>query len=157
VAVERTLIIIKPDGVQRRLIGQVLSRFESKGLKFVALRMMKISGELSDQHYAEHVTRPFYPSLREFITSGPVVVLALEGKNAISVCRTLVGATDAGEASPGTIRGDLGMSKGHNVIHASDGPESAARELALYFGADDFVDYHGNDRDWVYDVAEDLK
>ena len=155
-AIERTLIIVKPDGVHRRLVGRVIARFEAKGLKLVGLRMMSITPELADEHYAEHVQKPFYPGLRSFITSSPVVVFALEGKNAISVCRGIVGATDAGQATPGTIRGDFGMSKSHNLVHASDGVESADRELALYFSPEDLQSYDPADNEWVYDITEDL-
>jgi nucleoside-diphosphate kinase len=156
VALEKTLIIVKPDGVQRRLIGEVLGRFERKGMRIAAMKLMRITGELADQHYAEHVSKPFYPGLREFITSGPAVVFVAEGKNAITVGRTLVGSTDAGAAAPGTIRGDLGLSKSHNVVHASDGPDAASREISLYFDASEVVEAESCDQAWVYDLGEDL-
>lgn len=152
---ETTLIIIKPDGLQRRLVGEVIGRFERKGLVLRGLKLMRITGELADKHYAEHTSKPFYKGLRAFITSGPVVVAAISGKNAIAVGRTLVGSTDAGAAAPGTIRGDLGLSKSHNVVHASDGPEAAQREIALYFGPGELHGAEMADHPWVYDLAED--
>lgn len=131
--VERTLVFIKPDGVKRQLVGEVLSRFERKGLLIKALECIQISSELSDKHYQEHVDKPFYPGLKEFITSGPVVVFVLEGESAVSVVRLMVGATDSAQALPGTIRGDLSLYKGENIIHASDSTESAKREIANFF------------------------
>ncbi|MBG91059.1 MAG: nucleoside-diphosphate kinase [Actinobacteria bacterium] len=131
---EKTLVLIKPDGVSRGLVGEVLGRFEQKGLKISELKMMQMTDELSDRHYAEHVDKPFYPRLKAFILSGPIVAMVLEGDRAIEVVRRLVGDTDSAEAAPGTIRGDLSLSKGENIIHASDSSESAQRELALFFG-----------------------
>ena len=136
---ERTLILIKPDAVQRRLIGRVISRIEDKGLSIIGLKLLQVTPEISRLHYAEHVSKPFYPELESFITSGPLVALAIEGPEAITVMRTLMGKTNAREAAPGTIRGDLGASRQMNLIHGSDGPESAARELAIYFGAGELV------------------
>jgi nucleoside-diphosphate kinase len=136
---ERTLILIKPDAVQRRLIGRVISRIEDKGLSIIGLKLLQVTPEISRLHYAEHVSKPFYPELEAFITSGPLVALAIEGPEAITVMRTLMGKTNAREAAPGTIRGDLGASRQMNLIHGSDGPESAARELAIYFGAGELV------------------
>ena len=130
---ERTLILFKPDAVQRGLCGELLSRIERKGLQVVGLKLMQVTPEISKQHYAEHVERPFYPSLEAFITSGPVVAVAVEGPSAISIMRTLMGSTNGAESAPGTIRGDFGCSKQMNLIHGSDGPEAAARELKLYF------------------------
>ncbi len=130
---ERTLVILKPDTVRRGLVGEVLSRFEAKGLTIVALEQRTIDGSAADQHYAEHVERDFYPPLRDFVTSGPLVVLVLEGDQAIEVVRTLNGATDGRKAAPGTIRGDLSMSNRENLVHGSDSAESAAREIALWF------------------------
>ncbi len=130
---ERTLVILKPDTVRRGLVGEVLSRFEAKGLSIVALEQRTIDGSAADQHYAEHVERDFYPPLRDFVTSGPLVVLVLEGDQAIEVVRTLNGATDGRKAAPGTIRGDLSMSNRENLVHGSDSAESAAREIALWF------------------------
>lgn len=155
-ALERTLLIVKPDGVQRRLVGQVIARFEARGMRLVGMKMIRITPELSDKHYEEHLERPFYPGLKAFITSGPVVVFVVEGKNAITVGRSMVGKTDAGEAAPGTIRGDFGLSKSHNVIHASDGPDASSREIGLYFTAEELHDFDACDLHHVYDAAEDL-
>jgi len=130
---QRTLVLLKPDTVRRGLVGEVLSRFEAKGLTIVAMEHRAIDGEMADQHYAEHVERDFYPPLRAFATSGPLVSLVLEGDEAIDVVRALNGATDGRKAAPGTIRGDLSLSNRENLVHASDSPESAAREIALWF------------------------
>jgi nucleoside-diphosphate kinase len=130
---QRTLVLIKPDAVRRGLVGQVLSRFENKGLSLVAMELRQIDGEQADAHYAEHVEQPWYPPLREFAVSGPLVALILEGDEAISVVRTLIGSTDGRVAAPGTIRGDLSLSNRENLVHASDSPESAQREMALWF------------------------
>ena len=130
---QRTLVLLKPDTVRRGLVGEVLGRFEAKGLTIVAMEHRAIDGELADQHYAEHVERDFYPPLRAFATSGPLVSLVLEGDEAIDVVRTLNGATDGRKAAPGTIRGDLSLSNRENLVHASDSPESAEREIALWF------------------------
>jgi len=130
---QRTFVIIKPDAVRRGLVGEVLSRYEAKGLTLVALEQRTIDGELADRHYAEHVERDFYPPLRDFITSGPLVALVLEGEEAIEVVRAINGATDGRKAAPGTIRGDLSLSNRENLVHGSDSPESAAREIALWF------------------------
>lgn len=133
-ATENTFIMIKPDGVARGLVGEVVSRFERKGLKLEQIRGLTITEELARTHYAEHVDKPFFPELLEFITSGPVVAMEWSGEDAISVCRTLMGATDPKAATPGTIRGDLGLVVTENLVHGSDGPESAARELGIFFG-----------------------
>ena len=130
---QRTLVIVKPDAVRRGLVGEVLSRYEAKGLRTVVMEQRTIDGAMADQHYAEHVERDFYPPLRDFITSGPLVVLVLEGDEAIEVVRALNGATDGRKAAPGTIRGDHSLSNRENLVHASDSPESAAREIALWF------------------------
>lgn len=130
---ERTLIFIKPDGVRRGLVGEILSRFEAKGLRIAAMTMRTLDPDLVDTHYAEHVGKDWYPAAREFVLSGPVVMLILEGDEAIEVARRLVGATDARKAAPGTIRGDLANSNRENLIHASDSPESAKREIDLFF------------------------
>ena len=132
---QRTLVLIKPDAVRRGLVGEVLSRFEAKGLTIVAMEHRAIDGEMADQHYAEHVERDFYPPLRDFVTSGPMVSLVLEGDEAIDVVRALNGATDGRKAAPGTIRGDLSLSNRENLVHGSDSAESAAREIALWFPA----------------------
>jgi nucleoside-diphosphate kinase len=130
---ERTLVLVKPDGVRRGLIGEVIGRLEGKGLGIAALRMLTVDEELARQHYAEHIYKPFFPELLAFITSGPIVALAAEGPEAVSVVRTLMGATDPKQAAPGTIRGDFGIVITENIVHGSDSPESAARELAIYF------------------------
>ena len=136
---ERTLILLKPDCVQRRLIGRILARFEDKGLNVVAMRLMQVTPELSKKHYAEHVSKPFYPNLEQFITGGPIVAAILEGLEVIRVVREMLGATSGLKAQPGTIRGDFSSSRQMNLVHASDGPEAAAREIALYFSADQIV------------------
>ncbi|MEO9590191.1 nucleoside-diphosphate kinase [Rhodopirellula bahusiensis] len=138
---QRTLVLLKPDCVQRRLIGDVLSRFEAKGLHIVAMKLLQVTPELSKQHYAEHVEKPFYSSLEEFITSAPVVAIALEGLEVIRVVRDMLGATNGLQAAPGTLRGDYSSSRQMNLVHASDSEESAKRELDLYFNADEFCDY----------------
>lgn len=132
---EQTLVLIKPDAVGRGLVGAVLSRYEAKGLSLRAIEIRTIDGALSDAHYAEHLEQPFYPGLREFITSGPLVALVVEGERAIEAVRVLNGATDGVKAAPGTIRGDLCLSGSRNLVHASDSDESAAREIALWFPA----------------------
>ncbi len=136
---ERTLVIVKPDGVARGLVGSILGKFEAKGLSVVGLKLIQVDRSLAEKHYAEHKERPFFPSLLEFITSGPVVVMALEGNGAIGVVRNLVGPTSGLEAPPGTIRGDFALSKQNNLIHASDGQDSASRELELWFKAGELV------------------
>lgn len=137
--VERTLVFIKPDGVARGLIGEILKRLECKGLSFVGLKLMRVNREWAEEHYAEHKGKPFYPGLLEFITSGPVVVMAVEGPEAIATVRNLVGPTSGFKAPPGTIRGDFALSGRKNLVHASDGPESAERELALWFEKDELL------------------
>ncbi len=138
---QRSLVLLKPDCVQRKLMGQMISRFEAKGLRIVAMKMLRITPELAKQHYAEHVSKPFYPGLEAFVTSAPVVAMAIEGLEAITVIRNLLGATSGLKAAPGTIRGDFSCSRQMNLVHASDGEEAAARELALYFDPADFCDY----------------
>lgn len=133
VPTQRSFVLIKPDAVRRGLVGEVLGRFEAKGLSIVAMEHRLVSGELADQHYAEHLERAFYPPLRVFVTSGPSVALILEGDEAIEVVRTLNGATDGRKAAPGTIRGDFSLSNRENLVHGSDSPESAEREIALWF------------------------
>lgn len=136
---ERTLIIFKPDTMERRLVGRIYSRFEDKGLNVVGLKLMQITPELSKKHYAEHVSKPFYPSLEGFITSAPVIVGVLEGVEVIRVVREMLGATSGLKAAAGTIRGDYSASKQMNLVHASDSPESSAREIALYFKPEELV------------------
>jgi nucleoside-diphosphate kinase len=130
---EKTLVLVKPDGVRRGLVGQILSRFEAKGFTIAAATLRTVDKQLADQHYAEHVEKGWYPELREFITSGPLLSLILEGDQAIEVVRLMVGATDGRKAGPGTVRGDYSLSNQENLIHASDSPESAAREIAIWF------------------------
>jgi nucleoside-diphosphate kinase len=132
-SVQRTLVILKPDAVRRGLVGEILSRFEAKGLTIVAMEHRTIDGALADEHYAEHVERDFYPPLRAFVTSGPLVPLVLEGDEAVEVVRALNGATDGRKAAPGTIRGDLSLSNRENLVHGSDSPESAKREIEIWF------------------------
>jgi len=138
---ERTLVLIKPDGVRRGKVGEIVGRFERKGLKILAAKTLQVVPELAQRHYAEHQGKPFYPALIQHITSGPFVVLALEGRSAISVVRLLTGATNPQTAAPGTIRGDLGLGITSNLVHASDAPDSAARELALYFEPEEYLAY----------------
>jgi nucleoside-diphosphate kinase len=139
---ERSLVLLKPDCVERRLMGQIISRFEAKGLNIVAMRMLRVTPDLAKQHYAEHVAKPFYPSLEEFITSAPIVALAVEGLDVIRLIRDMLGATNGLKAVPGTIRGDFSSSRQMNLVHASDSAESAARELALYFKPNDLCDHN---------------
>jgi nucleoside-diphosphate kinase len=147
---ERTLVFVKPDGVQRRLVGRIIGRFEEKGLAIRGLKMMRVTRELAERHYAEHKGKPFYDGLVRFVTSGPIVALCLEGFKAVSVCRALMGKTFGYDAVPGTIRGDFGISNQYNLIHGSDSPESAARELELYFRADELhQDFAMPDQGWM--------
>lgn len=150
---ERTLVLIKPDGVQRGLVGEIVGRFERKGLKLVGLRMLDVSRELAERHYAVHAGKHFYAGLVEFITSGPVAAVALEGPDAIATVRRMVGRTMPNEAEPGTIRGDLGISGLRNLIHASDAPETAESELAMWFESADLVAYGRAIDSWI--VAEE--
>lgn len=150
---QRTLVLAKPDAVQRGLIGEILGRFERKGLKVVGLRLLTVPQEMAEEHYAVHAGKHFYDGLVEFITSGPVAAIALEGPDAIAVVRKMVGKTMPNEAEPGTIRGDLGISGLRNLIHASDAPETADAELALWFGADAQVNYEREIDAWI--VAEE--
>jgi nucleoside-diphosphate kinase len=147
---ERTLIIIKPDGMQRGVAGQVLSRFEARGFKFAGLKLMRITRELAERHYAEHQGKPFYESLVRFITSSPVIVGVVEGPIAIAVTRTMLGATNPANAAPGTIRGDFAVSLSNNVIHGSDGPESAQREIGIFFSPDELISYDRAADPWIY-------
>lgn len=146
---ERTLIIVKPEGVQRGLAGQVLARFEAKGLKVVGLKLLQIPRELAERHYAEHQGKPFYEGLVSHITSSPAVVGVLEGPEAISVARTLMGPTNPRTAPPGTIRGDFGLEIGMNIVHGSDSPESAAREIGIFFAPAEVVSYERAGDHWV--------
>lgn len=146
---QRTLLLVKPDGVQRQLVGRVLTRFEERGLKIVGLKLVQTSRELAEQHYAVHREKPFFKGLVEFITSGPLVAAALEGPNAIAIVRAMNGATRPHEAAPGSIRGDFAVETAQNLVHASDSPENAAAELALWFKADELLDYGREIDRWV--------
>jgi nucleoside-diphosphate kinase len=133
VSLERTFVAIKPDGVERGIIGEVIKRFESRGLKLVGMKLMKLSNEKAQEHYGEHKGKPFFDGLVSFITAGPIVAMVWEGKGAIALCRSTIGATNPAQAAPGTIRGDLAVEIGRNVVHGSDGPESAKREIGIFF------------------------
>lgn len=146
---ERTLIILKPDAIQRRLAGRIIQRFEDKGLTVAGMKLMHISRELAERHYAPHQGKPFYPGLIDYITSGPVIVLVLQGERAIDIARKLMGKTFGYEAEPGTIRGDFGSSRSYNLVHGSDAPESAETEIALYFSPEELLDYAPADAAWV--------
>jgi nucleoside-diphosphate kinase len=151
---ERTLIILKPDAVQRGLCGRILTRFEEKGLQMVGLKLMRISQQLAETHYESHKGKGFYPGLVKFMTSSPVIVLALEGKNAIAIARKMMGATFGSNAEPGTIRGDFGVSNSFNLIHGSDSPEAAQRELGLFFKPDELTPWQPASQAWVYDLSK---
>ena len=138
---QRTLILFKPDCVQRRLVGRILARFEDKGFKIVGMKMLQVTPELAKRHYAEHVDKPFYPSLEKYITGSPLVAAVLEGLDAIRVVREMLGATSGLKAQAGTIRGDFSLSRQMNLVHASDGPEAAKREIELYFRPEELFDY----------------
>ena len=146
---QQTLILIKPDGVQRRLVGAIMQRFESKGLRLAGLKLVQASQALAEKHYAVHKGKPFYDSLLKFITSGPTVAMVWEGREAVTVARTLMGATDGTKAAPATIRGDYALSVQNNLVHGSDSPENAALEIALWFGPDELVRYTPTDAAWV--------
>ena len=146
---ERTLVLVKPDGVQRLLVGRILGRFEERGLKLVGLKLVRIDRALAERHYAIHRGKPFFEGLLDFITSGPLVALALDGPNAISVVRAMVGATRPPEAAAGSIRGDLAVETAQNLVHASDGPETAASELTLWFSPAELLDYGREVDRWV--------
>ena len=151
---ERTLIILKPDAVQRQLVGSIITRFEQKGLQIAACRFMRISRELAEQHYAVHKGKPFYERLLRYITSGPVLVLVLQAQGVIAMSRKLMGATFGCDAEPGTIRGDFGGSKGFNLVHGSDSPESADYEIPLYFDESELVKYELTNEHWIYGEEE---
>jgi nucleoside-diphosphate kinase len=146
---ERTLILIKPDGVQRLLVGRILERYEQRGLRIVGLKLVQTDRSLAEQHYAVHRERPFFGGLVDFITSAPLVAIALEGLNAVAVCRAINGATRPHEAQPGTIRGDFALETGQNLVHASDSVETAEAELALWFGPGELIDYRRDVDAWV--------
>lgn len=151
---ERTFIMLKPDCVERRLMGRLLGRFEDKGLSIVAMKMMRVTTQLARRHYAEHVGKDWYPLLEDFITSGPVVVAVVEGLDAIRVVREMLGATNGLFAAPGTVRGDFSASRQMNLVHASDGPEAAAREIGIFFENEEILDYEPTLRPWLRAVDE---
>jgi len=146
---ERTLVLIKPDGVQRLLVGRLIERYEQRGLRLVGLKLMLADRATAEAHYAEHHAKPFFGGLVDFITSAPLVALAFDGQNAIAVCRAINGATRPHEAAPGSIRGDFSLETGQNLVHASDTPESAARELALWFQPAELLEYERSIDAWV--------
>ena len=145
----QTLILLKPDAIQRRLVGSIVERFERKGLRLAGLKLVKPDRSLAEKHYAVHKGKPFYESLLQFLTSGPVVAMVWEGREAVTACRNLMGATDGAKASPGTIRGDFALSVQNNLVHGSDSPENAAAEIALWFGAGELVSFAAVDSVWV--------
>jgi len=147
---QRTLIILKPDAVQRHLMGRVIARFEEKGLKIVAAKFMQISRELACKHYAVHEGKPFFEGVVNYLASSPVLVMVLEAEGVISMSRKLMGKTFGNEAEPGTIRGDFGACRGYNLIHGSDAPETAEYEMGLYFKPEEIVDYNFADENWLY-------
>ena len=149
---DRTLVLVKPDGVQRGLIGEIISRLERRGLKIVGMKLMQVSGELANRHYGEHEGKPFFAGLVGFITSGPVVAMAIEGNNVVGLVRTTVGATNPAASAPGTIRGDLGVDIGRNLIHGSDSDESAKRELSLFFNEGELLDYSRDTDPWIIEA-----
>lgn len=147
---EKTFLMVKPDGVQRNLIGEIVQRFEKKGFKLVGAKLMQVSGELAEEHYAEHKERPFFGELVEFITSGPVFAMVWEGEGVISTARNMMGKTNPSEAAPSTIRGDFGVTVGKNIIHGSDSAESAEREIKLFFDKEELLSYDKIDTTWIY-------
>ena len=146
---ERTLVLVKPDGVQRGLVGQVIGRLERRGLKLIGLKLLQVDEALANQHYAEHVEKPFFPGLRDFITSSPLVAAAFEGENAVQLVRNAMGATNPLDAAPGSIRADFGVDLGRNVIHGSDSPESGEREIGLFFDASELVSWERDVERWI--------
>ncbi|SDQ54469.1 nucleoside-diphosphate kinase [Virgibacillus salinus] len=147
---EKTFLMVKPDGVQRNLVGEIINRFESKGFKLVGAKLMNISNDLAENHYGEHKERPFFGELVQFITSGPVFAMVWEGENVISIARDMMGKTNPLEAASGTVRGDFAMTVGKNIIHGSDSPESAEREINLFFNENDVLSYSKQDSAWIY-------
>jgi nucleoside-diphosphate kinase len=146
---QRTLILLKPDAVQRRLVGEITARFERKGLRLAGLKLLQVSRELAEKHYAVHKGKPFYESLLSFLTSGPTVALVWEGREAVAVCRSLMGLTDGAKSPPGTIRGDYAISVQNNLVHGSDSVENAAIEIALWFKPEELVNFTTTDANWV--------
>ena len=155
---EKTLVLLKPDAIQRGLVGKIMSRLERKGLKFVAVKLMVISQELARRHYADHVGKPFFEGLVEFITSGPIIAAVVEGHNAVEVVRKTMGETQPAASAPGTIRGDLALDIGRNLVHGSDSPRSAEREIGLFFSGAEVLDYARSNDHWIMkDINEDIK
>ena len=148
---ERTFVMVKPDGVQRGLVGEIIARFERRGYKLVGLKMFTMPREVAETHYAEHRGKPFFEGLVRYITSGPVVAMVWEGKNVIAAAREMMGATDPQKALPSTIRGTYGIDVGRNVVHGSDSPASAAREIGIFFKADELLDYERPLETWIYE------
>ena len=146
---QQTLILLKPDAVHRRLSGEILRRFERKGLRLVGLKLVKATRELAEKHYAVHKGKPFYESLLGFLTSGPTVAVVLEGREAVAACRNIMGVTDGVKAGPGTVRGDFALSVQNNLVHGSDSPENAAAEIALWFKPEELVGYTPTDANWI--------
>jgi nucleoside-diphosphate kinase len=149
-ATERSLILIKPDAMERRLAGRIITRFEDKGLSIVGMKLLRITPELSRKHYAEHVNKPFYPLVEKFIGSGPVLALVLEGPEAVTVVRAMLGPTNGRQAPAGTIRGDFGLSRQMNLVHASDGPDAARREIEIYFTPQELMSSKPTIAPWLY-------
>ncbi len=148
---ERTYVMVKPDGVQRNLAGEILSRYEKKGYQLVAMKMLQLTRAMAEEHYAEHQGKGFFAGLIEYITSGPVIAMVLEGKDVVTGVRAMNGATNPASAAPGTIRGDLAIDMGRNVVHASDSPASAERELAIYFRPEEVISYEKKIDSWLYE------
>lgn len=151
ISMERTYLMIKPDAVQRGLMGQIISYFEKKGLKLAAMKFMLIPKATAEVHYGEHKGKKFYDPLISYITSGPVLAMVWEGEDAVSVCRNIMGKTNPKESAPGTIRGDFGMQTGRNIIHGSDSPASAEREIAIFFRPEELVEYERTTDQWIYE------
>jgi nucleoside-diphosphate kinase len=148
--VEQTLIIVKPDGVQRHVVGEIISRFERKGFKLVAAKFMQLTEDLASRHYAVHEDKPFFPGVVKYLSSAPVMVMVWQAEGVIKMARKIMGATFSYNAEPGTIRGDFGCSRGYNLIHGSDSPESAEYEIGLYFSKDEIIKYNLAAEDWLY-------
>ena len=148
---EREFVMVKPDGVKRRLIGDIISRLEQVGLRIVAMKMLSLTKKMAEEHYAIHKGKPFYEGLLEYITSGPVVTMIVEGKDAVKITRKIVGATNPAEAEPGSIRGDYALEIGRNIIHASDSPENAITEYKIYFSDEEIVEYKKINEPWLYE------
>jgi len=153
---ERTLILLKPDAVERSLCGRIMARIEDRGFKFAGVKMLRVTPELSRQHYAEHVSKPFYPLLESFITSGPIIALCVEGPEAVRVMRDMMGKTNGRDSAPGTIRGDFGLSRQMNLVHGSDSPESAAREISIYFRPEELISHESAMAPWLY-ASDEVK